>query len=37
MSTRAQVVSVENTFSVHAIVEATQNTVEIPTVQELMI
>ena len=31
------VLSVENTFSVHALVETTQNIVEIPTVQELMI
>ena len=37
MSTRAQFLSVVNTFSVHAIVEATQNIVEIPVVQELMI
>ena len=27
----------ENTFSIHASVETTQNIVEIPTVQELMI
>ena len=31
------VLSMENTFSVHVTVETTQNIVEIPTVQELMI
>ena len=36
MLTRAQFVG-EDTFSVHAIAETTQNIVKIPTVQELMI
>ena len=36
MLTRAQCVG-ENKFSVHAMAETTQNIVEIPTVQELMI
>ena len=32
-----QVLSLKSTFSVHVTVEARQNIVEIPTVQELMI
>ena len=37
LTTRAPVLSMENTFSVHVTVETTQNIVEIPTVQQLVI